>query len=364
LSVNERPAAQGPRDAVEVQLCDIWQAILNRPFVGVDDDFFDLGGDSLLAIRVIAEVDRLFGARLSPADFLTSPRVADVGSLIRTAGPMRAEMPLVRIQAGGKARSPLYLFHALSGTVLPYVSLARALGSERTIWGLQSPGLNSGEAPLASIEAMAATYLRHMREVHPGGTWHLAGYSFGGLIAFEAARRLSADAQEVGFVGLIDTAASTPQPPSEQQMLTNHLRNLARRVLHLDIDLEWLYRLPRDQQISVLLKRGVAEGRLPADYDADRVHQLLKIRLHNRIVEAEYQPKPYAGKVVLFSSAATAADRHLGWDAYVDTIIEHKISDDEYSTGSLDAHLAVLESDTVVEVSRVMHRYMRSADIE
>jgi thioesterase domain-containing protein/acyl carrier protein len=319
-----------------MQLCEIWRAALELDVVHVDDDFFELGGDSLRALRIITEVEKLLGVDLSVADFLTSSTVAAVARLLRDGEGGTARGPLVRFQEGD-GRPPLYLFHPLSGTILHYAAFARAIGPEQPIWGLQSIGLDPGDAPLPSLEAMAQAYLLRMRDVHPGGPWQLAGYSMGGLIAFEVARQLSSSGEEVGFLGLFDTLApSNDSAPPLETMRERGLRNVSRDVLRIEIDIDWLMSLPRDRQIQVLLERGVAAGTLPADYDSEHVRRLLDIRIHNRVATAAYIPQPFSGTVTFFSAstqkqAEQNGERYGGWEDLAERVIVYQIAGDHFS---------------------------------
>ncbi|MEV8319576.1 amino acid adenylation domain-containing protein [Streptomyces sp. NPDC059900] len=308
-----RASDRGARDGVEFELLDLWGSVLDQQGIGVDDDFFELGGDSFLAVRLVSVLRAHFGVEVSVAELFRSPTVAELARVVRDGGAEEPVGPLVRLQAGD-GTAPLYLFPPLAGTVVRYAPLARALGRHRTVYGLQSPGLLPGEEACGSLTEMAEVYIEQMRKVHPGGPWHLGGYSMGGVIALEAARLLRASGEEVGLVGLLDTNPRMDLDPQEDYAL----RILVTMGLRLDLDLEELRRLEPARRIRTLLEEGIAAGSLPTGYDEDRLQRMLDAYRHNGEALQRHTLRPYDGDVVLFRATDRAADTRpeapdLGW---------------------------------------------------
>jgi len=303
------------RDSVELQLGSLWRDILGREDVGLFDNFFELGGDSFVGVRMVAGVRRDFGVDLTLADIFRAPTVAALAELVRSGGDQLSRGPLVQLQAGD-GTSPLYVFHPLPGTVVRYANFARALGSDQTVWGVQSVGLQPGEDPHESIEAMADHYVDALRSVHPGGPWHLVGYSMGGVLAVEVARRLRANGDPIGLVGLLDTNLHV----DIDQDTDYATRILVRFGLRLDVDIEELCRLDPEERTARLLELGTAAGTLPADYDADRLRRMLEMYRHNGTALAAHTVLPYDGPIVLFRARDRSMDEGhvdstLGWHA-------------------------------------------------
>ena len=350
------PQQVAGRDAVEAQLCDIWQSVLKLDRVAIDDDFFDLNGDSLTGIHIIAETERLFGIELELADFFSAPTVASMATVVRAGTAGRRPEPLVRLQ-GGDGGTPVYVFHPLPGTVLGYAAFARALGADVPVWGLQSLGFEPGEAPLHSLEAMAREYLARMRTVHPGGPWHLVGYSMGGYLALEVARQLTRLAEPVGVVGLLDTSAPVGiDRRSPDEIRANAIRNVARRVLGVEVEAAALRGRTPAEQVQELLDRGVAAATLPADYDVDRLHRMLEVRLRNRLALSDYRPEPYPSSVLLFRAIepwdqAPVEGPDLGWTGWLAGMEVRDVVAD---------HLAMLEPHIVPAIATVIRGRVRS----
>ncbi|MFI1202995.1 alpha/beta fold hydrolase [Streptomyces sp. NPDC020883] len=289
------PSSGTGRDGVELQLCDVWRRLLRRDDVGIHDDFFSLGGHSLLAIKLTVEVRRLFQIDLTAADLLSAATVAELAEIVRRGTADRQGQP-VRIQQGSGG-SPVYALPPVSGTVLLYPPIARAMGVDQPFWAVQSVGLLPGEEPLSSLEDISECFIEQLRTVHPeGAEWNLIGYSMGGLLAYETARRLTERGERVGLVGLLDTRI-TVEPSGDPDFA---LRALLWRGLKLNLDIDWLRGLTRDTRAKVLVERAVAAGTMPADFDADRLRRMIDMYQFNLDALAAYRIRPYDGTVTVF----------------------------------------------------------------
>lgn len=227
---------RAPATSAERSLVAMCEALLGVEGIGVDDDFFALGGDSLVTMRLIAEIRRVHGVELPPsaafdgfsvarlASYLPSdidpaapdghaaeaPTPSDADTVPRPPqpGPTASSLPrcLVPLRRSG-TRAPLFFVHPAAGVVFPYVELARTLDPDRPFWGLQAAGLDGQEAPDLDVPAMARRYVRALRQVQPTGPYHLGAFSFGCYIAFEMALQLDDAGESVGLLALVDEAA-------------------------------------------------------------------------------------------------------------------------------------------------------------
>jgi amino acid adenylation domain-containing protein len=200
----EPGAPARPRDQLEDLLHVIWERALGRAPPGIRDDFFDLGGGSLAALTVCAQVEQLLGTRLGPAALLESPTIEALARTLREGGPAPASPTLVPLERRG-AMPPLFLVHPQPGHVLCYAALARRLAPEVPVYGLQAHGIDGREEPDRDLGAVVERYLAAIRAVQPAGPYHLGGWCVGGLIAFEMAQALLARGESVGLVVLCDT---------------------------------------------------------------------------------------------------------------------------------------------------------------
>jgi len=282
-----------PRDNLELRLVRIWEEVLGTAPVGVTDDFFALGGYSLLGASLLARIESDFGRTLPLAALFQRPTVEDLAHLLRVGGGAGDEPALLRLQEGSEARPPLFLLHAAGGRALAYVDLARALGASWPVWGLQD--VQPPDAP-RTLTGMAEAYLRHVRAVRPTGPYLLAGWSFGGRLAFEMARQLAAAGEKVAFVGMIDTGLVEPidRQATDADLLAEQLAG------ELPLDPAELRQVA--DPVAAVVARAQQAGILPPDYPAeDARRQLQLFKTHLEIARTD-RPQPYPGQVTFFAA--------------------------------------------------------------
>ncbi|WP_224272395.1 non-ribosomal peptide synthetase [Streptomyces venezuelae] len=272
-ALRPRPAATGPRpprDAGEGQLAALFDEVLGTDGVSADADFFQLGGHSLLAIRLMARIREVFGTELPIRTLFEAPTVAQLAKQLqspvsprvpgrrgrpdgsadrlvpRPASSLerggewerRSEQlaPLLPLRAHGSA-PPLFCVHPGSGLAGGYAGLLRHLGPARPVHALQALGLGAPSEPLpASVEEMAADYVRRIRAVRPSGPYHLLGWSFGGLVAHAMATRLQSEGERVGVLAVLDAYPDNRRVLSRQTALSERqwLRLLLDDVDHIE----------------------------------------------------------------------------------------------------------------------------------
>jgi thioesterase domain-containing protein len=208
-----------PRDDRERTIVEAFTNVLGRQGVGVDDDFFDFGGSSLLALRLVAMLERTFAVNLPLVSLYDNPTAAQLALLLaQPAAPRAAAIPhgelgsmLVEVKRG-RAAVPLFLVpggHGGMAEMTLYAKVLRHVGREQAVYGLLARGLDGVESPHASVAEMARDYVAEVRRIQPQGPYALAGECVGGLIAFEMAQRLLGERQEVALLLLLDTWCPT-----------------------------------------------------------------------------------------------------------------------------------------------------------
>ncbi len=328
VQVEVTPDYVEPHDVVERQLATIWEEVLHRRPVGVRSNFFELGGHSLLAIELFTRIEQVFGKRPPLTTLFQSPTVEQLATVLKQDGPSHDWSTLVAIQVGG-AQPPFFCVHGFGGGVMDYGALAHMMGPDQPFYAFQADGLNNGKPPHTAIEAMATHYINAMRTVQPHGPYRLGGYCFGGVVAFEMARQLRAQAERVALVGVFEGYA--PVRPSAREALWQP-RALVNFMRNLPYWLRDYMQLGREQFLARVhtKMRGAARAvaRRPnrphevqlTDFlpDVSRIplqHQEL-MQLHLRAMR-RYRPDPYEGRVVLFRVRAMpllgAADPKMGW---------------------------------------------------
>ncbi|MDF5709057.1 MAG: amino acid adenylation domain-containing protein [Nostoc sp. S4] len=205
-----------PRNQVERQLTEIWEQLLGVQPIGVQDNFFELGGHSLLAVKLFWQIEKTFNKNLPLAILFQSSTVEALAKIICQQQDLATNMAslddkstttwssLVAIQPTG-SKPPFFCIHGLGGEVLCFRELALYLGLEQPFYGLQPRGLD-GKHPLDTrVEDMAAHYIQEIKILQPNGPYFLGGYSFGGAVAFEMARQLHEQGEEIGILIILDS---------------------------------------------------------------------------------------------------------------------------------------------------------------
>ena len=331
---HERPIldddAVAPRTPDEATMCHIWQDLLKLDNVGIRDDFFDLGGHSLLAIRLFTHIEQVFAVKLPATTLLDCNTVEKLAQAVRRSGADGRWQTVVPIQPQG-TRPALFCVHGFGGGVMGYAGLARLLGPDQPFYGLQAKGLNGAESPHESMEDMAAFYVSAVRAVQPHGPYHLAGYCYGGVVAYEMARQLANMGETVAHLALLEASApNRPRQPRSWQAtwrlarnlpywmidfwqrdrssrpLTVHIRNRAATALQM------VARRRGQSTTEGPMEPAISASVMAVVPDAVR----MVVEAHRRAIRS-YRPQPYQGQVTLYrvrtQSLFAADDPTSGW---------------------------------------------------
>jgi len=355
--------AVAPRDDVERRLVGLWQELLPGSHVGVRDDFFELGGHSLLALRLAARVRAEFGTDLPVAALIEDRTIEALGRRLR--GKASSTAPLVAIRSSGAGR-PVFCVHPLGASVMQYVDLAHELGDDRPFYALEARGVDDDTEPHDSIEAMAAAYLDTVRSVQPEGPYLLAGWSMGGVIAYEMARTLETRPGSVALVALLDPAPAfaVPDPrdaaePGDRSLVSTFARSLGLGFEQLAVTLEALDRMPLADQLTLLSDLARDARLLPDTVDATQLRRRLRVfEAHLRALQ-RYEARPYTGPVTIIDAAA----RH-GAAADANGVPDWRrlaVGDVERVTVPGDHH-TMLHAPHVRQLARILARTMERAE--
>lgn len=321
-----------PRTALEKRLADIWAEILGLEQVGIHDNFFDLGGYSLLATHMLNAIEKLTGKHLSPGILFQAPTVAQLaGSLEHHALPS-SWSSLVAIQPRG-AKPPFFCVHPIGGSILWYYDFARHLGPDQPFYGLQALGLD-GKSPLhAGVEEMAAHYVKEITTVQPQGPYYLGGQSFGGLVAFEMAQQLRSRGQEIALLALLDTRGPGYLKPLPKTIVsfTADSKVIDKYSRHLHA----LSSLGTEQRLEYLRTRIVNKAEMFNEEFKRKIERITRsvrcnlglsdadsndledLKNFHRQLANDYAPQIYHGLVTLFRARKQPdgifADPTLGW---------------------------------------------------
>ncbi|MFJ1709557.1 amino acid adenylation domain-containing protein [Kitasatospora sp. NPDC088346] len=211
LTIPVRALDAGPRDPYEQTLTEMLADALSLDAVGAHDNLFELGGTSLTAMRLVSRIEQRYRAHIPLAQLIATPTCAGLAARLRDGGARASYDPLVPVRPQG-TRPPVFMVHPMGGNVLCYVRLARHLPDDQPLYALQAAGADPGTTPLSSVEELADSYLTALRTAQPHGPYTIGGWSFGGFVAFEIARRLRAAGEEVARLLVLDTTALAQGP--------------------------------------------------------------------------------------------------------------------------------------------------------
>ena len=295
-------------DAVVRTAAEAWRQALGGPAPGPGADFFDAGGDSLSAITLTLALERALGLELPVTLIHEAPTFGGLCAALRRQSDA-GYVPLVLLKAGEGA-PPVFFVHGVGGNVADLFPIARRMAYPGAVIGIQARGLSGGASPHSTVEAMAACYIEAVKARRPQGPYHLCGYSFGGLVAFEMARRLAAAGDEVGLVGLFDT---TPNPLGWPRALW--LGVMRRRLGRLERDAiaapartwpgrVWAAGGDMGGRLRGLLAQTMPGGSPPPpEFLKSAPASVLRVAASGMLASARYRPGVYPGELTLFTPA-------------------------------------------------------------
>jgi amino acid adenylation domain-containing protein len=294
----ERSEVFSPRTLLETQLVAIWENVLGVSGVGLRDNFFDLGGHSLLVLTLLDQMEKVFKRRF-PLSSIFQAQTIEAMAAAMTENSLEFGGSLVAIQLG-RDRQPLFIIPGVGGSALGYNELARLLGAEQPVYCLQSVGLDGLRAPLDRIEDIASHFCDEIRKVQPDGPYHIAGFCVGGGVAFEIAQQLTAQGQSVATLVLVQTfspnrARGNYKVPVVFHQLVFATRSILRNLRSLkDVGLgQWFRNFRNKSRIvkEIVRTRDIYRG------DRTQLYWELVQRANLRAF-SRYSPDSYKGSIL------------------------------------------------------------------
>jgi phthiocerol/phenolphthiocerol synthesis type-I polyketide synthase E len=306
------------------ELARIWEQLLGVESIGLDQNYFDLGGDSSLAVQLFAQIENVFGVKLPLATLFEAPTVNELARILHRETAPSNWSSLVAIQPAG-SRPPLFCMHPHGGNVLIYRDLSRHLGSDQPFYGLQSQGLDGRCPPLTRIEDMAAKYVKEIRRVQPHGPYFLGGYCMGGAIALEVAQQLRAAGEPIALLALFDTINGSRVRPLSIWDETYHLcQRFAFHIANfLSLDSPSKANFFSEKMSSLRSRLPVWGSMLLSKLRMNSGETAFESQVLGQLWEANeraylsYIPRPYPGKVTDFRPLKQYRGLHdpeMKWD--------------------------------------------------
>jgi amino acid adenylation domain-containing protein len=300
-----------PTNRIEAELVKAWQSVLGKSRVGIDDHFFDLGGNSLLAAQVFASFETVCGKRLPLSILFEAPTIREIARRLEDRQWTPTWDCLVPLQTRGQGQ-PIFLVHGVMGNIVGFHNLAKELGVDRPVFGLQAQGLDGARPPLRSVEEMARLYLQSILALYPQGPYHLVGLSFGGLVAYEMAQQLKNMGRPVGLLAVLD---AFPQGYDRHRNLlikvANSFLTLAYKVeahctIHFRAGISGFPRIlrTRSRTLRDWIRRKLDHS-LPSRSGVTGEHRSpsMIVETANNLACDDYIVRPYSGDITIFIAA-------------------------------------------------------------
>jgi len=315
--------------ATTERLIPIWQRVLQVSAVGVEDNFFDLGGDSALALELFDEISRAWGRDLPPVMIYHASTIATLATLLEE--PSAPRVPALVQLKSGTSNPPVFITHGLGGTVMDFFQVLKHIRTPRAIHGMQAKGIDGVEEPFESIEEMARYYLKAVRTLQAHGPYLLIGYSLGGLVILEMAQRLAASGEEVGLLAMLD---SYP-----------HIRHLSTgQRLRLTMQ-QMRYRISGERSLYTILQSANGARLSPT---------MQRVRDSAFLALERYQPRFYPGSIRFVRAAIPKdfpADPAAVWGHLASEFVVETVPGD---------HLGIMTTH-YEELANVLSRYLSEA---
>jgi amino acid adenylation domain-containing protein len=299
-----------PRNKLELQIAQIWSKVLKLNKVGVKDNFFDLGGHSLLTPYLMAQIKQQFGKDIPLVSLYQNPTIEQLATIVQKDSNSQSGSPLVALQPQG-SKPPLFCLPGAGGDPFYFYHLSCCLGLDQPFYSFQANALFQKGELITQVEDVAAHYIQALLVVQPQGPYFLAGHSFGGQLAFEMAQQLLGKGHKVALVIILDTSAPSPQAKASSLDWNNTkwLAELAKTIevvydKKMDCSIEILESMVWEDQLKYVVERLKNVDILPPDDDITHLNSMVQLLKANCSIN--YVPqKVYPTKITLLRAKET-----------------------------------------------------------
>jgi amino acid adenylation domain-containing protein len=304
-----------PRDIIERQLAEMWQTTLGIPRISVRASFFSLGAGSLVALRLVTRMNRIFTTDLGLASLISNSTIESIAEIIRNRVSAKSTSSLVPLKADGD-NPPLFIVHGVGGNVINFYGLSMRIDPCQPVYGVQAQSLLAGQPALLRLEDMAAHYVKEIRKIQPHGPYRLLGYSFGGTMALEMAHQLRAAGEVVAPIGMLDARSIHFEQAFMNELSTQS--KVSRRITRFagnTTSLSWRNRFKYIVEKICTRAVRICSG-LGHKLGLRTLPPFLKSAYDiNHTAFNNYKPRRYDGKLILFRAAEQdyTGPRDLGW---------------------------------------------------
>jgi amino acid adenylation domain-containing protein len=299
-----------PRDSTEAFLKVVWQEILDRNDISLQDDFFLCGGHSLKAVRLFARLREAYGEAITIQSIFAHTTIEKMAAFLRQEVASVSSTIVVPLLQRG-SRLPFFCVHPAGGLVQCYAELSRHMHQEQPFYAIQSQGWSTGERPLTTIEEMASLYIDRIRAIQPAGPYRIGGWSMGAVVAYEMAQQLTRAGEDVGLLALLDGGPEIAPPAPQTEDGAFEREYILTTAQDIGLDPDALVQLSLEEQIAQHWEYSRRTGHVPLDITLEQYRRLLEIYGTNIQATRRYRPCTYRGPATLVVADATDRTRFI-----------------------------------------------------
>ncbi|MDZ8084266.1 MAG: amino acid adenylation domain-containing protein [Nostoc sp. DedQUE12b] len=364
IQSNTNKSFIAPRNFTELALAKTWENLLNASPVGVTDNFFDLGGHSFLAVRLMAQIYDKFEHNLPLSTLFENPTIEKLAAIVSQPSRKSSNSHLVAINSSGD-KTPFFCIHGAGGNISPYFNISRSLGEDYPFYALED-SLEQDRPEIISVEETAARYLQEIRKVQPNAPYLLGGHCYGGVLAFEMARQLHNQDETVGLLVIIDAILpETIIEPTDDDDAKFLLRIAESMKTDSDVDFsvpfEELRDLPLTEKLNLINKKANFIFSDAEIQDFLNYYKLFKLHVQ---AMRNYVPQVYPQPITIFRASEeiihdfdnpewSSSDPLLGWGKYSSKPIK--------TVDILGDHFSILVEPHIQDLTKQLKRCIDNA---
>ncbi len=312
IRANESADYEEPADELELQLVKIWEKVIGVKPVGVNDNFFEIGGHSLLALRVFGYIEKLTGKKLALSTLFNYPTVRQIADVLKNEGWTRPWKSLVAVKPGG-SKIPFFCVPPAAGTALHFQAMVKYIAKDQPFYVLESVGLDGKEEPHNDLVVMATHYVNEIRTLQPEGPYLLGGRCFGGRVVFEMAQQLEKLGQKVALLAIFDTWPPFIAPPPSYVPPKRDAKHFIKSSFqHLKTGDLWNVVVNYSSNRFSKIKWKI-QNKLEYAFSSKRKKLFKRIMLMHFNAQDRYVASKYPGKITLIECATFKKEYREGW---------------------------------------------------
>ncbi|WP_225365807.1 non-ribosomal peptide synthetase [Serratia rubidaea] len=335
-----RNAYSAPQGELECAIGDIWRQLLGMEAVSRYDNFFDLGGHSLLGVRMLALLRERLQRDIPLRELFAAPALSDFARAVAQEGDDALPANITPFRRSG-SQTPLFFLHPGLGEIGYVNNLLPGIDEDIPVYGLTAIGFRAGERPLYSLEDIAAAYISAVRQVQPSGPYRLVGWCAGGNIAWEMANQLLRVGEEISFLGLLDAPSVSPVDDSVLSSLLSRLPDALP-----DDCLRDLQAMAGRGDIRGMLAYCQTQGYFPSELTLEALERILVVQHSLKLAKLAYQLPALPLSVIHFMAKEDpyGAEYMQGWHQVAQQVIEHPVDGNHMSMVELPHALTLAQT--------------------